>query len=77
MLQLLDEQLASHGGDWLLGDGYRAVDPFAFMLCRWTRGFERRPARDYPRLGPYLQRMLARPAVQRALAAEQLGAPFV
>jgi glutathione S-transferase len=77
MLQLLDEQLASHGGDWLLGDGYRAVDPFAFMLCRWTRGFERRPARDYPRLGPYLQRMLARPAVQRALAAEQLSAPFV
>ena len=77
MLQLLDQQLAAHGGPWLLGREYRAVDPLAFMLCRWTRGFESMPARDHAHLGPYLQRMLARPAVQRTLAAEQLGPPFV
>ena len=30
-----------------------------------------------PHLGPYLQRMLQRPAVQRVLQAEQLSPPFV
>ena len=38
-------QLARHGGPWLLGDAFSAVDPYAFVLCRWTRGFAR-PARS-------------------------------
>ena len=77
LLQLLDAQLAAHGAPWLLGEHYSAVDPYAFMLCRWTRGFDHRPAREYPHLAPYLQRMLARPAVQRVLAAEALAEPYV
>ena len=76
MLDLLDRQLASHGGDWLLGTDFSAVDPYALMLARWTRNFAR-PARSLSRIGPYLQRMLARPAVQRAFATEKLPAPFV
>jgi glutathione S-transferase len=76
-LAQIDAQLASHGGPWLLGERYSAVDPYAFMLCRWTRGFGERPARAYPHIGPFLQRMLARPAVQRAIAAEQLPEPLV
>jgi len=76
MLDRLDEQLASHGGDWLLGSTFSAVDPYALMLCRWTRNFAR-PARSLPRLAPYLQRMLARPAARRAFATEKLSAPFV
>ena len=76
MLDQLDAQLASHGQDWLLGATYRAVDPFALLLCRWTRGFAR-PARSLPHLGPYLQRVLARPAVQRAFATEKLQPPLV
>ena len=77
LLQQLDDQLARHGGPWLLGADYSAADPFAFMLCRWTRGFASRPARDYPQLGPYLQRLLARPAVQRVCEIEQLPQPLV
>ena len=76
MLDQLDAQVASHDGDWLLASGYSVVDAFAFMLCRWTRGFPR-PARSLPQLGPYLARMLARSAVQRMLAAEELPPPFV
>jgi glutathione S-transferase len=76
MLDVLDQQLAAHGGDWVLGADFSAVDPYALMLGRWTRSFAR-PARSLPHLGPYLQRMLARPAVQRAFASEKLSAPLV
>ena len=73
----LDALLVSHRGPWLLGATYSAADPLAFMLCRWTRGFQSRPARDYPHIGPYLQRMMERPAVQQAVAAEKLAPPVV
>ena len=76
MLDQLDAQLASHRADWLLGPRFSAVDPYALMLCRWTRGFAR-PARARPHLGPYVQRVLARPAVQRAFATEKLPPPLV
>jgi glutathione S-transferase len=76
MLDLLDAQLASHGRDWLLGEDCTAADAFVLVLCRWTRNFAR-PARSLPHLGPYLQRMLARPAVQRAFATEGIGVPLV
>jgi len=76
MLELLDRQLASHGGDWLLGSNFSVVDPYVLMVCRWTRNFSR-PARSLPHIGPYLRRMLARPAVQRAFATEKLSMPFV
>ena len=64
-------------GPWLLGSQFSILDPYLFTLCRWTRNFTARPARSYPQLGPYLQRMLARPSVQRVLATEQLAEPFV
>lgn len=77
LLDQLDAELARHGGPWLLGEHYSALDPFAMMLCRWTRGFASAPARSRSHLGPYLQAVLARPAVQRVFAAEQLAQPWV
>jgi len=77
LLQQIDDQLARHGGPWLLGADYSATDPLAFMLCRWTRNFGSRPARQFQHIGPYLQRMLARPALQQVFAAEQLPPPLV
>ena len=75
-LAQIDAQLAA-GGPWLLGDSFSAVDPLAFMLCRWTRGFASKPARDHAHIGPYLQRMLARPSVVAAIAEEKLPPPLV
>lgn len=75
LLQQLDAQFTD-GRSWLLGETYSAADAMAFMLCRWTRHFGQ-PARSLPHLGPYLQRMLARPAVQRAIANEALPQPWV
>jgi glutathione S-transferase len=76
MLDQLDAQLVSHGADWLLGPAFSAVDPYALMLGRWTRNCAR-PARSLPHLGPYLQRVLARPAVRRVFATEKLQPPLV
>lgn len=72
----LEAALAAHGGNWMLGETYSALDPYVLMLCRWTRGFAR-PARSLPHLKGYLQRVLARPAVQRAFATEKLLPPLV
>ena len=77
LLQQLDAELARHGGAWLLGGQYSVADPFCLMLCRWTRGFASRPARGWQHLGPYLQRMLERPAVRLAMVTEKLEAPWV
>jgi glutathione S-transferase len=76
LVDQIDAQLASHRGPWLLGERFSALDPYAFMLCRWTRGMQR-PARTLAHVGPFLQRMLARPAVQRVIAREGLAEPWV
>lgn len=82
-LRQLDAHLAgtrrdkAEGGPWMLGEAYSVLDPFAFMLCRWTRGFATGAAREHPHLGPYLQRMLQRPALQATIAAEGLPEPVI
>lgn len=78
LLDQLDAEIARHGGPWFAGAGYSALDPYVFTLCRWSRNFSNEaPARSRPELGPYLERMLARPAVQRMLANEGLAPPYV
>lgn len=76
LLEQLDAQLASSGGPWLLGADYSIADAYALMLCRWTRNMAR-PARSYAHIGPYLQRLLERPAVKEMLAVEQLPQPWI
>ena len=77
MLDQLDAHLASHGGPWFMGADYTALDAYAFTLCRWTRNFSAAPARERPHIGPWLQRVLAQPAVQRVMVSEGLAPPFV
>jgi glutathione S-transferase len=79
MLDLIEAALADNAaaqrGPYLLGARYTAADPYLLMLARWTRGFAH-PARARRHLGAYLERVAARPAVQRAFAAEGLVAPL-
>ena len=80
LLDQIEAQLAGHGQAWLLGAAYSVADPYAWMLCRWTRGFEGQPAapaRSRPAIRAWLDRMLARPAVQRVMADEGLAPPWV
>jgi glutathione S-transferase len=76
LLEQLDALLAGHGGPWVLGKEFSALDAYVFTLCRWTRNFQGTKARDHVHLGPYLQRVSERPALQRVFAAEQISAPF-
>ncbi|OZI49586.1 glutathione S-transferase family protein [Bordetella genomosp. 4] len=76
LVDQIEAHLAAAKGPWFLGEQFSILDPYVLMLCRWTRGFTR-PARNLPHIGRYLERVLARPAVQRALQAEGLQAPWV
>jgi glutathione S-transferase len=76
LVDQLDALVRDNGGPWVLGKQYSALDPYVFTLCRWTRNFNGPKARDRAHLGPYLQRVSERPAVQRVFAAEKLSAPF-
>ena len=79
MLDLIENTLAANGaarrGPYFLGAHYTAVDPYLMMLSRWTRMMDN-PARNRSHLGHYLELVSARPAVQRAFAAEGLVAPL-
>ncbi|HYC42613.1 MAG TPA: glutathione S-transferase family protein [Noviherbaspirillum sp.] len=75
MLDLLDRTLAESGGPFLLGERITAVDPYLFMLSRWTRMMNN-PARNRQHLGAFLKMMVARPAIRRALEQEGLGDPL-
>ena len=81
LLDQLDAELAKqtqmYPAPWLLGAEYCVVDIYTLMLCRWTRNFESKPAKDRPYLGPYLQRIMNRPAVAAAFEAEGLAQPWV
>lgn len=76
MLDLIDRALAESGGPYLLGERFSAVDPYVLMLSRWTRMMQH-PARNRLHLGPYLRRLLERPAIQRAFRQEGLAEPLV
>lgn len=63
-------------GPWLLGERFSAADLYLLMMTRWGRTLPD-PVRDLPNLGAHAARVLARPAVQAAFAAEGLAAPYV
>lgn len=61
-------------GPWAMGEAYTVADGYLSVFTRWGRqaGFLD-PAR-FPKLNDHLDRVQARPAVQRVLAAEGLSA---
>ena len=77
MLDQLEAHLAGAGGPWFMGRDYSALNAYVFTLCRWTRNFDAGRARERANLGPHLQRMLERPALQRVIANEELKPPYV
>lgn len=66
---VVEEQLGKH--DYLAGDAFTVADAYLFTIAGWGRLLDV-DLTGFPRLTAYLERVAARPAVQRALAREGL-----
>ncbi|HYC01702.1 MAG TPA: glutathione S-transferase family protein [Azospirillaceae bacterium] len=73
MFDVIEREL--EGRPFLLGDRPSAADFLLFMLVRWGRWFERRPA-TLPNLGRFAEAMLGRASVRDAFAAEGISEPW-
>ncbi|MGH7059295.1 MAG: glutathione S-transferase family protein [Stellaceae bacterium] len=61
-------------GPWVIGDRYTISDPYLFTIASWLEGDGVDTAK-LPRVMAHRARMLARPAVQKAVAAEGTRIP--
>lgn len=57
-------------GPYVMGDRYTICDPYLYTLAQWTEG-DGVDRRKFPKVQAHFERVGARPAVQRALAAER------
>lgn len=69
-LAYVDSLLAK--GPYALGDDFSVADCYLFTILNWS-GHLQVDLSPWPRLGDYLKRIAARPAVQAALKAEGLA----
>lgn len=58
---------------FLLGDTFTVLDCYAWTVLNWTRFFEDVDLSPWPRLVDHRQRILQRPAVQKAFKEEALN----
>ena len=67
-LGFVEQQL--EGKQFLMGDQFTVADGYLFTVCNWTRvvGID---ISALPNLNRYLERIAARPAVQKAIAEEK------
>ena len=56
-------------GPWVMGDAYTIADPYLFTIATWLES-DGVDTTKLPRVMEHRRRMLARPAVQKAVAAE-------
>jgi glutathione S-transferase len=56
-------------GPWVMGDEYTICDPYLFTIASWIEG-DGVDTTKLPRVMEHRARMLTRPAVQKAVAAE-------
>ena len=61
-------------GPWVMGEQYTICDPYLFTIASWLEG-DGVDTKKLPKIIAHRRRMLARPAVQRAVAAEGTEIP--
>ena len=57
-------------GPWVAGDAYTIADPYLYTISGWLKA-DGVDVAQFPKVAAHRQKMEARPAVQRVLAAEQ------
>ena len=70
--ELIEHKLLK--GPWVMGDQYTICDPYLFTIASWIEG-DGVDTTKVPRVMQHRARMLARPAVQKAVAAEGTQIP--
>jgi glutathione S-transferase len=70
--ELIEHKLLK--GPWVMGEQYTICDPYLFTIASWIEGDGVDTAK-VPRVMEHRRRMLARPAVQKAVAAEGTQLP--
>ena len=70
--ELIEHKLMK--GPWVMGDQYTICDPYLFTIASWIEG-DGVDTTKVPRGMEHRARMLARPAVQKAVAAEGAQIP--
>lgn len=60
-------------GPWIFGDDFTLADGYLAVFTRWARQSRLLEPAGFPALNDHLDRVQARPAVSRVLAAEGLG----
>lgn len=71
-LQLVEDSLLQ--GPWAMGEAYTVADGYLSVFTRWARQAQLLTKDRFPKLNDHLDRVQARPAVQRVLAAEGIEA---
>lgn len=56
-------------GPWVMGDAYTVCDPYLYTIARWME-LDTVDLNRLPKIKAHMQKMQARPAVARALAAQ-------
>jgi glutathione S-transferase len=70
--ELIERRLLK--GPWVMGERYTICDPYLFTIASWLEGDGVDTTR-MPRVMEHRRRMLARPAVRSAVAAEGTQIP--
>ncbi|WP_427792152.1 glutathione S-transferase family protein [Brevundimonas diminuta] len=61
-------------GPWVMGEDHSMADGYLMVFTRWARQAGLLDAARFPKLNAHLDRVQARPAVQRVLEAEGIAA---
>lgn len=70
-LQLVEDTMIEE--PWVFGDRYTAADGYLSVFSRWARQAAMLDPARFPKLNAHLDRVQARPAVQRVLQAEGIA----
>ncbi|HJQ17491.1 MAG TPA: glutathione S-transferase family protein [Allosphingosinicella sp.] len=63
------ESLMAAGRQWLVGDSFSVLDPYAFVFLNWASRLEI-DAMDFPAWHAHAERMMRRPSAAKLVAAE-------
>ena len=66
--QMIEDEFFS--GPWAMGDDFSIADPYLFTITQWLPVHKLSSA-SYPKIHEHEQRMLERPSVRAAIAAEE------